>query len=279
MSYFVDKNDKPSLYNMAMKLITGPIPQEYLALRINYCREQLDQLPEVKLQIHNQNEIPSQKLFADNHRYTRGTEKGDMYYDIWLKRDALERELRIDEAVWHSNFRGAPFPECIPHKANRTIFISPAQNTVLDRSYFDSLKNDADKKHPKPLDYPFNGIYYRSAAEREIAMLYTAMGIPFKYEPEVYIKGIPYPIYPDFVIYIEELDNCKFHEHFGIKNSAAYLKVTGIKYTNYSNAGLIPELDILFTHDTEEYPFDIRELLTKLNAAVYATLIKTKRKQ
>ena len=83
-------------------------------------------------------------------------------------------------------------------------------------------------------------------------------------------------IYPDFVPYFKEIDNCKFHEHFGIKNSANYLRITGIKYTNYTNAGLVPELDILFTHDVEEMPFDIRYLSSKLNTAIYSAVISTR---
>ena len=59
----------------------------------------------------------------------------------------------------------------------------------MDKQFFDSLKNDADTKHPKPTDFPFNGIYYRSAAERDIAVFYTEMGLPFKCEPEITIKG------------------------------------------------------------------------------------------
>ena len=83
-------------------------------------------------------------------------------------------------------------------------------------------------------------------------------------------------IYPDFVPYFKEIDNCKIHEHFGMKNSANYLRVTGVKYTNYTNAGLVPELDILFTHDVEGMPFDIRYLSSKLNTAIYGTVISTR---
>lgn len=95
----------------------------------------------------------------------------------------------------------------------------------MNRDFFDSLKNDDNKKYPKkPFNY-FNGIYYRSSAEREIAVLYTELGIPFKYEPTIKL------------------------------------------------AGMVPDLDILFTYDTDEMPFDIRYLLSKLNSAVYGTSI------
>ncbi len=259
-----------------MKILNARIPQEYLALKINYCRQQLEKLPKVKLQIHNESGVPSMKLIVGDHRYRPGSEAGKEYYKNWLIRDPLERELQLCESIWHCYYKGSPFPECEPHKVVRTLFTDTGKQVILNKEYFDSLKNDADTKHPKPLDYKFDGIYYRSAAEREIAMFYTEMGIPFKYEPEVMIRGVNGFIYPDFVPYFKEIDNCKFHEHFGIKNSANYLRITGIKYTNYTNAGLVPELDILFTHDVEGMPFDIRYLSSKLNTAIYSAVISTR---
>ena len=87
------------------------------------------------------------------------------------------------------------------------------------------------------------------------------------------LPGLDKPINPDFVIYIKELDNCKFHEHLGMKDSADYLRNVKIKYNNYAGAGLVPEQDIIFTHDKDGVPFDIRYLETKLNSAIYGTLI------
>ena len=40
----------------------------------------------------------------------------------------------------------------------------------------------------------------------------------------------------------------------------------------YTNAGLIPGSDILFTYNTEELPFDIRIMWPQLNAMVYSSL-------
>ena len=259
-----------------MDLIDKHIPRELLALRINFCRQLLKTLPEVKLSVHNVDNTTVKRVTVDNHRYNLDSKSGEHYYNIFKKRDLVQRKLRLYEAIWDANFKGEPLPECVPHRVKRVLCIDATTRVVMNKAYFDSLKNDANTGHPKPQNYPFNGIYYRSAAEREIAMFYTELGIPFKYEPEVTIKGLPIPIYPDFVIYIEELDNCKIHEHFGIKDSSNYLRNTAIKYRNYTEAGLVPDLDVLFTHDTNDLPFDIRYLSSKLNTAVYGTMISTK---
>ena len=250
--------------------------QDYLALRINYCREQLKQLPVVKLQIFNKGKKPIRKVIVGNHRYLPDSEQGEKYLKLMHNRNTLERKLEYYESVWNCKYKDLPFPECEPHKVIRTLCVDINTKVVMDKAFFDSLKNDVNTKHPKPTNYPFNGIYYRSAAEREIAIFYTEMDIPFKYEPEMSIMGIPGYIYPDFVIYIPELDNCKIHDHFGIKDSAQYLKITNIKYGNYTNAGLVPELDVIFTHDIDEIPFDIRAVSSKVNTAIYTTAIGTK---
>ena len=263
------------VYNRAMELLNKYIPPEYLALKINYCRQQLVKLPDAKLKTHKVRGVPVQKIVIGNKRYNVDSELGKKYMAKLKVRDYYKLQLPVYESVWNSRFKNEPFPECRPHKVIRKMFVEAGEYVVMDKAYFDSLKNDADTKHEKKSWYPFNGIYYRSAAERDIAIYYTEMGIPFKYEPEVYIKGLSFPIYPDFIIYIKELDCCKIHEHLGVQQSSNYNQRTKDKYINYTNAGLIPDLDVLFTYDTEDMPFDIRGFVTKLNNAVYTTAIST----
>lgn len=259
-----------------MEIVNKHIMQEYLALKINYCHKQLEQLPEIKLQTHNKRKGTVDKILIDGHRYNPKSLTGKKYLNLMQYRDTLQRKLEYYESVWNCKFKDIPYPECEPHRVVRTMFAANGTRVVMNKEFFDSLKNDANTKYPKPTSYPFNGIYYRSAAEREIAIFYTEMGIPFKYEPEMTIMGVPGFIYPDFVIYIPELDNCKIHEHFGMKESSRYLQTTCNKYQNYANAGLVPEQDIIFTHDVDEIPFDIRALSFKVNTSIYITMIGTK---
>ena len=249
------------------------IPREYLALKINYCIKRLNELPLVKIYNHKVKGIMLKQVAVDNHKYLIDSPSGQEYYKIKLERDELEANLKIYQTIWDNNFKGIPPQECEPQKVKRTLFTGDGKQLVMNKAFFDSLENDANKKHPKYKSNFFNGIYYRSAAERDIAIFYTEMGIPFKYEPAIRIPGLPNPINPDFVFYLKELDNCKFHEHFGMKDSADYIRNTKTKYGNYAAAGLIPEIDIMFTHDKENSPFDIRYLSAKLNGAVYGTII------
>lgn len=256
-----------------MELIVKNIPREYLALKIDYCKLQLKQLPEVRMQVIKYHGTPTQNVVCGNHRHMVNTVAGKKYLKIKETKDYYRRQLGIFEAVWKNKCYGDFPSECVPHRVKRKLYIDTETSVVMNKEFFDSLKNNANPKHNESRNYPFNGIYYRSASERDIAMYYTEMGIPFKYEPEIFLKDIAKPIYPDFVIYIKELDNCKIHEHFGINSSSSYQRITGIKYSNYTHAGLIPEIDILFTHDTDDMPFDIRTFVSKLNTSIYTTAI------
>ena len=225
-------------HNQGMNITDKYIPREYLSLKINYCRQRLEQLPKVSLVEHKIRGDSKKIIKIDEHKYFVNSQFGKEYYDIFREREELEKQLLI-----------------------------------YDKSFFDSLKNDDNTKYKKYKSNFFNGIYYRSAAERDIAIFYTEMGIPFKYEPSITIAGLVKPINPDFALYIKELDSCKFHEHLGMKEYADYLRDTKIKYTNYLGAGLIPDMDIIFTQDKDEAPFDIRYLAAKLNSAVYGSII------
>ncbi|MBR3342354.1 MAG: hypothetical protein IKG30_12205 [Clostridiales bacterium] len=248
------------------------IPREYLALEINYCRKRLEELPKVKLHHYKINGEFRIKVVVDEHKYDVESPLGKEFYKIWQERDELKRQLQIGEAVWHSYFLGEPPSDCAPHEIKRYLRVSYDKRVPMDKAFFDSLNNDDNSRYFKYKNNYFNGIYYRSSAERDIAIYYTENDIPFKYEPSLIIYGLTKTINPDFVLYIKELNTCKIHEHLGMKESSDYLRDSKVKYNNYLNAGLIPDYDVIFTHDSEDVPFDIRVLAAKLNSAIYGTI-------
>lgn len=259
-----------------MEILNKHYPREYLALKISYCRKYLKALPVVSLREHNIGGKLTKIVFVDDHRYHPDTALGKKGLELMRRREQLERELELYEAIWKYKYNDELPPEIEARSVKRTLWLDVGKPVLLNKAYFDSLEADANTEYEKPKDYEFDGTLYRSAAEREIAIFYTDMGIPFKYEPKVFIKGLADPIFPDFVMLIKELDNCKFQEHYGMKSSSSYLRSMSVKYSNYATAGLEPELDMIYTHDTDEMPFDIRELTHKLNTAIYSTVIRSK---
>ena len=212
------------------------------------------------------------RIIAADHRYSFNTKTGRDIYEKGLLREKYEKELRIYEALWNCRF-SEPVPGFEPVNQARTLYVSNNTPVIMNRSYFDSLKNDANDTYPKPVFYPYNGTYYRSAAERSIAVFYTEMGIPFKYEPEVMLSGLRKPVYPDFVPYFKEIDSCKFHEHFGMMNASDYVRESKIKFNNFTNAGLLQDIDFLFTYNTEDTAYDIRFLSAKINTLILGSMV------
>ena len=259
-------------YNLIMPILEPYIQKEYLALQINYCKKLLDALPDVYKTERVIRKVKRNVFILDSKLIFEDSKSGRMLENPCQQREQVLRELSRLEGLWNSAFKGPPPADIEPRKICRRLFRGADDSVIIDGKFFESLKNDADPKHRESKTFYYNGTYYRSAAEVDIARFYTENGIPFKYEPEIWLKDLKYPIYTDFVILIKELDLCKFHEHFGMRNAADYNRITASKYNNYSWAGLLPELDIFYTYDTDDVPFDLRTLSTKLNSAVYDSL-------
>ena len=251
------------------------IPRELLALKINYCKKRLRELPKAYVQTHNVRGVLTLKVKSAEHKFNIDSIKGKELYNEAVEREDLECRLKVYEAIWDRYYR-MPVPVFDPPRTVRTLRTNYNEQIVMDKAFFDSLKNDANTMYPKPMLYPFNGIQYRSPAEKEIAIMYTEMGIPFKYEPEVHLAGMKKPQYPDFVPYFPELDTCKFHEHFGLMNYSSYNRDIKLKCSTYTDAGLLIDQDVFFTYNTESQPLDVRYIAAKLNAVIYGTLIGSK---
>ena len=248
------------------------VPREYLALKINYLRQTIANLPEVAVQHYYPAGDGRNRVVFKNHKYSSTSEIGKYYLKLKEGKEKLEDELRVYEAMWNMYFKGDLPEECVPVKANRVLYVDTNRPVIMNKAYFDSLKMCENPKYPRPDNHIFRGVHYRSAAEKEIAIFYTEMGIPFVYEPDVMIKGLVKTINPDFVLYIKELDTCKFHEHFGMRDYSDYLSNTKQKFSNFTNAGLVQNIDILFTYSLDDTWFDPWHLNSLLNSAICGTI-------
>ena len=255
-----------------MEYLDKYIPKELLALKINYCKKRLRELPMVYVAKEKIRRIQVVRIKSENHRYKQDSAKGQKLYEAMLEREDLERQLKIYEAIWDYYYRTPP-PVYDPPKIAMTLITSTKETLVMDKAFFDSLKNDANTNYPKPMIYSFNGIQYRSTFEKEAAMYYTEMDIPFKYEPELYLYGAKKPQFPDFVLYIPELDTCKIHEHLGLMNYLSYSRELKFKCSTFIDAGLLLDQDVFFTYSDEDRPLDMRYLAAKINTSIFGSLV------
>ena len=98
-----------------------------------------------------------------------------------------------------------------------------------------------------------NGIRVRSKSEKIIADKLYRLGIPFKYEYPVTLKGYG-PIHPDFYIFNRRTCRTYFYEHFGKMDDPGYSSDTVKKINAYILNGYYPGNSLIFTCETKNAP-------------------------
>ncbi|MBR5181388.1 MAG: hypothetical protein IKW88_03980 [Clostridiales bacterium] len=259
-----------------METITRYIPREYLALKINYLKDLLKSMPDVRIANRKRYGKIEKRCLIGSHNYALDNPRVRSLSEIATKRQEIERFINLYETDWKEHFTDSVPANLIPRSIPRTLNPNnPSLSVLMDKQFFDSLKNDANPYYREFKKVPYNGILYRSQAEAEIARFYTENSIPFKYEPEIYLDGMQKPYHPDFVMLIKEINSCKIHEHLGMLNSSDYLRDNKIKITNYLNAGLVPGHDLFFTYGNENMIFSVDEIMPMLNSIIYNSLISS----
>ena len=122
-----------------MEIVDKYIPREYLALKINYCRQRLEELPKSTMMECKIGGATRKIIKADNHRYCIDTPAGANALKLLQERKELSAQLQIYETIWDINFKGEPLPECKPCKLNRCLYINPKQPVIMDKAFFDLL--------------------------------------------------------------------------------------------------------------------------------------------
>lgn len=99
----------------------------------------------------------------------------------------------------------------------------------------------------------YNGKDYDSKSEADIAKIYDELDIPVKHAAKIEI-GMKFSSKPDFFPYIRERGKYLIHEHLGRMGDPDYVEDNLLKMKKYSNLGLIPGRDILYTFEDELSP-------------------------
>ena len=232
------------------------LPKDLHALKINTIKKRLELLPAVKLKDVRRNNKVSRYAAVDGHFYQIDSGKGADLARIADERRLLTEELQMLKSAWNAAYR-EPVPELVlPHPAKRVFVGYGGRRVLMNRKFFDSLKPESNPIYPDGKRYFYNGILYRSKAEREIAKVYTELGIEFKYEPGILLNGSNNEMYSDFVGWDDITESCFFHEHLGLKSMADYAHKGIMKMSDYTSAGILPNVDIIYTFEDIDYNFD-----------------------
>jgi hypothetical protein len=112
--------------------------------------------------------------------------------------------------------------------------------------------------------YTEKGERVRSKSEKIIADKLMLMGIPYKYECPLNLKGIG-KVYPDFTVLNVRTRREYYWEHLGMMDQAEYCKKALSRIEVYEKNGLMPGKELLLTHETKDHPIQTGIVVNMIN--------------
>lgn len=244
------------------------LPKDLHALKINTIKKRLALLPDVRIKDIRRNNKLSRYASYDGHYYLVDSERGAALARIADEHRRLTEELQILKSAWYAVYR-EPVPETVlPHPVKRVFVGYGGQLVKMDRKFYDSLQPESNPMFLEHKKFFYNGIYYRSKAECAIAKVYTDLGIEFKYEPAVLLNASNFETYSDFVGWDSITESCFFHEHMGMKSLADYAHKAVMTMSDYTSAGILPNVDIIYTFEDANYTVDPELTVSQLSLLI-----------
>ena len=123
---------------------------------------------------------------------------------------------------------------------------------------------ERNSSHPEHLIYKTNsGYYVRSKSEALIDTLLSFHQIPYRYENPLQLgKQI---LYPDFTLRHPKNGAYYYWEHFGLMDNPEYAQNAARKLQLYISNGIYPNINLIITSETSEYPLDTETISDFIN--------------
>ena len=116
------------------------------------------------------------------------------------------------------------------------------------------------------------GLYYtekeeqvRSKSEMILADRFTRNGIPYHYEYPVYLHGYG-TVYPDFKVLNKRTRREYYWEHLGMMDDEEYVAHAMQKIETYAGNGILPEKNLILTHETSQRPLNVKTVQKLIDA-------------
>lgn len=172
---------------------------------------------------------------------------------------AVNKELfAIEKYLYHYPVMSAEQIYENLHKGRQSLII-PIQPT--DEEYVRSW--DGARYEGKGFDenmpeyYSLKGERVRSKSEVIIADMLYQMGIPYRYEYPLYLKGLG-EIHPDFTVLNVRERKEIYWEHFGMMDEAEYSEGAVRKINSYMQNGYFEGDKTIYTYETRKSPLNQR---------------------
>jgi len=196
----------------------------------------------------------AQKNYLENKKSILQRELKSLKYYSKYHLDNYQSE--IDSLLIDPRYKNL-FPLEYEYKNNNDSKIKAAKEW-LSESY------ETNPSHPEKLTHnTLSGIKVRSKSEELIANLLFHKHIPFRYECQLILEGRAF--YPDFTL-LNQIDNSIWYlEHLGMMDNPQYVTSFTNKLQIFCRNGIIPDVNLILTYETDMNFLDINLLNQKLD--------------
>ncbi len=235
---------------------------EHAMLKRKYLEQELAGLPHGSVTIVKTHAYSYEAVWLSDRRryYATSKPEGQRLLGLVRRAEQIERELvEIDEEL--QRISEAVRSDSRIKRRNEPV--------IMRREFLVMIKQTEDSNpYPKPESaVEHNGILMRSKGEKIIAEVLDSLGYEYSYESRIWIGRF---IYPDFSIYIPEIDKVIFVEFMGAVDKHDYSAGARRKFADFTSYGFIPGRDVFFVCETEESVADTDLFKLQLNAAILA---------
>lgn len=235
------------------------LPDRLLQIRLNNVNKALSDYPIIKIGIHNGQKvvrIPTSSKYQKRKEHYVTTSKGKEYLEVFNDYKKLKEIKEQIESVLSDKM--------IKSDNEKEYNELPRFNG----EFWNSLVPDSNPLEKRG-SFHHKDIWMRSRSEVLTATSLDSLNLMYKYEPEVILFGKAY--YPDFAVYIPELDFCFFIEVLGMADSDSYARRNEPKLFTYLHAGIRFHEEMLLIPGTENMfpsPESIRDdIISFINRA------------
>lgn len=147
----------------------------------------------------------------------------------------------------------------------RQMLVTP--HVLTDEQYVEKWLNEQyigkEFSPDAPAIITERGERVRSKSEKIIADKLLAMGIPYRYEFPLKLKGFGV-IYPDFTLLNISKRKEFYLEHFGMMDNPEYSQIAILKLETYAKHGIYPGKNLLITFETMQRPLNMKVIESML---------------
>ncbi|MBR3277537.1 MAG: hypothetical protein IKG01_01335 [Lachnospiraceae bacterium] len=232
------------------------LPMKVHAVKLEYRRQLMEKMPHGYFRVIRGKTNVVITHDPDNPRYIPAhprtlyvsSKKGKAFADAINDYLRIKSEYDALLESWRARYSMPPPGVKFPVQQ----FFDPHR---MDNEYFRNQPGCLGKYHPDNPTVSDHG-ELKSKNEQMGADLLKLLGIPFKYETEIYLPAIDQSINPDYLVCFYEIDRCAYLEILGMNDKIEYSLRTATRITGFSLEKYRPGREVIYVHIYDKNNFD-----------------------